>query len=112
MTRLGTSVMKTQSKTLDLKPRGESLWSKALQRFLRHRLAMSGLIVLVVMVGLAVFAPVAGRYSPIELDLGNMKQPPNATHWLGTDTTGRDVWSRTLHAGRVSLSVGLVAVVL
>src|SRR5512137_915865 len=90
--------------------RGESPWSKARRRFLRHRLALVGLVVLVVMVLLAVLAPVIGRYSPIELNLDAMGQAPSAAHWLGTDTTGRDVWARILYAGRVSLSVGLVAV--
>ncbi len=92
------------------KPRGESLWSKARRRFLRHRLAMLGLILLGALILLALFAPLLERYSPIALDLASMSQPPSAAHWLGTDTTGRDVWSRMLHAGRVSLSVGLVAV--
>lgn len=90
--------------------RGESPWFKARRRFLRHKLALAGLVVLIVMVVLAVLAPVIGRYSPIELNLDAMGQPPSPAHWLGTDTTGRDVWSRILHAGRVSLSVGLVAV--
>jgi peptide/nickel transport system permease protein len=90
--------------------RGESLWSKALRRFLRHRLALTGLVILSVMVILAVFAPLFSRYSPIELNLAAMSQPPGAEHWLGTDTTGRDVWARILYGGRVSLSVGLVAV--
>jgi peptide/nickel transport system permease protein len=90
--------------------RGESLWSKALRRFLRHRLALAGLVILGVMVILAVFAPLFSRYSPIELNLAAMSQPPGAEQWLGTDTTGRDVWARILYGGRVSLSVGLVAV--
>lgn len=89
---------------------GESLWAKARKRFLRHKLALLGLVILSVMVLLAVFAPLIGRYSPIALDLGSMGQAPSAAHWLGTDTTGRDVWSRIVHAGQVSLSVGLVAV--
>ncbi len=89
---------------------GESLWAKARQRFLRHKLALLGLIILSVMVLMAILAPLIGRYSPIELDLGSMGQAPSAAHWLGTDTTGRDVWSRIVHAGQVSLSVGLVAV--
>lgn len=90
--------------------RGESLWTKARRRFLRHRLAMAGLVILGAMVILAVFAPLFTRYSPIELNLAAMSQPPSADHWLGTDTTGRDVWARILYGGRVSLSVGLVAV--
>jgi len=67
-------------------------------------------VVLGTMVMMALFATVIGRYSPIELNLDAMGQAPSAAHWLGTDTTGRDVWSRVVHAGRVSLSVGLVAV--
>jgi peptide/nickel transport system permease protein len=90
--------------------KGESPWLKARKRFFRHRLAVAALIALSLMVALSALAPWIGRYSPIALDLDAMSQPPSAAHWLGTDTTGRDVWSRLLHAGRVSLSVGLVAV--
>jgi peptide/nickel transport system permease protein len=89
---------------------GESLWAKARRRFFRHRLAVFGLVVLGLLVFAAIFAPMIGRYSPIDLDLSSIGQAPSAAHWLGTDTTGRDVWSRIVHAGRVSLSVGLVAV--
>lgn len=94
----------------ELLVKGESLWHKARKRFLRHRLALIGLVVLCIMVVMAVLAPVIGIYSPVELNLDAMSQPPSAAHWLGTDTTGRDVWSRIVYAGRVSLSVGLVAV--
>jgi peptide/nickel transport system permease protein len=90
--------------------RGEGPWRKAGRRFLKHRLAMASLVILALMVLMALFAPLIERYSPIALDLEAMGQAPSALHWLGTDTTGRDVWSRVLHAGRVSLSVGLVAV--
>ncbi len=89
---------------------GESLWDKARRRFFRHKLALFGLVVLSIMVSLAILAPWIQRYSPIELNLDAMSQAPSAEHWLGTDTTGRDVWARIVHAGRVSLSVGLVAV--
>ena len=89
---------------------GESLWAKARKRFFRHKLAVFGLVVLSIMILMAILAPLIGRYSPVELDLSSMGQAPSAAHWLGTDTTGRDVWSRIVHAGQVSLSVGLVAV--
>ena len=105
-----TTATRTAADGLELQVKGESLWLKARNRFLRHKLALVGLVILCVMVVLAVLAPVIGRYSPIALDLDAMSQAPSAAHWLGTDTTGRDVWSRILHAGRVSLSVGLVAV--
>ncbi len=89
---------------------GESLWAKARKRFFRHKLAVFGLVVLSIMILMAILAPLIGRYSPVELGLSSMGQAPSAAHWLGTDTTGRDVWSRIVHAGQVSLSVGLVAV--
>jgi peptide/nickel transport system permease protein len=88
----------------------ESLWSKARKRFFRHRLAMFGLAVLLILIFISVFAPLLTPYSPIALDLRAIRQPPSAEHWLGTDGTGRDVLTRILYAGRISLSVGLVSV--
>ena len=88
----------------------DSLMSKAVRRFFRHRLAVFGLVVLLTLVLLAVCAPLLSRYSPTDINLRAMRQAPSAEHWLGTDGTGRDIWSRILYAGRISLSVGLVAV--
>jgi peptide/nickel transport system permease protein len=90
--------------------RGESLWTKARKRFVRHKLAMAGLIVLTILVLLSTFAPVIAPYAPNALDLQARSQPPGELHALGTDSTGRDTLSRLLYAGQVSLSVGLVAV--
>ncbi|QDL56807.1 ABC transporter permease [Rhodoferax aquaticus] len=83
---------------------------KARKRFMRHRLALLGLVILTLMLAAAVFAPLIERYPPNDLNLEAMGQAPSAAHWLGTDTTGRDVWSRVIHASQVSMSVGLVAV--
>lgn len=88
----------------------DSLTSKAVRRFFRHKLAVFGLIVLLTLIALAVFAPFLSRHSPNDLNLRAMRQPPSMEHWLGTDGTGRDIWARILYAGRISLSVGLVAV--
>jgi peptide/nickel transport system permease protein len=88
----------------------ESLWTKARKRFFRHRLAMFGLIILSLLIFVSVTAPLLTPYSPIELDLRSIRQPPSADHWLGTDGTGRDVLTRILYGGRISLSVGLVSV--
>ncbi|WP_211209117.1 oligopeptide ABC transporter permease [Calidithermus timidus] len=92
------------------KTKTRSTGSRAFKRFLRHRLAMVGVAIMAVLTLLAVFAPVIAPYKPEQIDLLNRNQPPNLRHWLGTDQTGRDVFSRTIYAGRVSLLVGVAAV--
>ncbi len=88
----------------------QSLSRKAWKRFRRHKLAMFGLVVLSLWGFLAVFAPVFGQYPPAAIDLFNRNLPPSSFHWLGTDGVGRDVWSRVLHGGRISLIVALTSV--
>ncbi len=87
----------------------DSLTRRTLQRFLRHRLAIVALVVLGIIIIMAVFASVIERYPYGQIDLVARALPPDGTHWLGTDRTGRDIWSRTIHGGRVSLTVGLLA---
>lgn len=87
----------------------DSLTQRALRRFVRHRLAMASVIVLVAIALLALLAPVFQRYPYETIDLHARNSPPSAEHWFGTDRTGRDIWSRTIHGGRVSLQVGLLA---
>ena len=88
----------------------ESPTRQVIRRFRRHRLAMTGLIIFLVIVLLAVFAPVVGRYDPDAVDLVARNQGPTWEHWFGTDRTGRDTFARVVYAGRVSLAVGVVAV--
>jgi peptide/nickel transport system permease protein len=78
-------------------------------RFRRHRLALFGSSVLLVLVVASLAAPRIAQ-DPYDTDLRSYRKGPSAQHLLGTDSAGRDVLSRLLHAGRVSLSVGLVAV--
>ncbi len=92
-----------------------SLYSQAWMRFKRHRLAVAGLIVVGIMVLMAIFAPLIAPHDPhrsFSRDDGayNTWARPSAMHPLGTDAVGRDVFSRLIFAGRVSMSVGLVAV--
>src|SRR5579883_2236835 len=89
--------------------RDESPAYVAFRRFFRHRLAVAGAIVLLVVITLAVFAPLIAKYPPDYVDLNAIRQAPTTLHWLGTDSAGRDVWARVLAAGRVSLLVGVVA---
>lgn len=84
----------------------------ALRRFMRHRLAVIGLVVLVVIVLSALLAPWLTPWEPNQVDLRARSEAPSSNHWLGTDRTGRDVLTRTLYAGRISLIVGVVAVLI
>lgn len=82
------------------------------RRFRRHRLGILGLLLIGSLALTALAAPLIQVYPPEAIDLSQIAAPPNAAHWLGTDRTGRDIWSRLIHGGRVSLAVGLVAVML
>jgi oligopeptide transport system permease protein len=86
-----------------------SLWSDALRRLLANKAAVAGGLVLLILIVLAIFAPwiAPHSYSYQNLDLG--AQPPSAEFLLGTDTLGRDLFSRILYGARVSLLVGFVA---
>jgi peptide/nickel transport system permease protein len=98
--------------TLELNsPRREprTLESQVWRRFRRNPLAMVGVAVLVFLSLSAIFAPLLAPYDPNAVNPYVALQPPNADHWLGTDDLGRDVLSRLLFAGRVSLLVGLSA---
>ena len=81
----------------------------AWSRFRRDRVATAALVLLAIVVLLAILAPVLAP-DPFFVDLDAVKKPPSATHWLGTDSAGRDVFARMLFGARVSMSVGLAAV--
>ncbi len=80
------------------------------QRFRRHRIALIGAIILLVLAIVSIGAPLFASHDPLSVNISAYRQGPQAGYPLGTDSSGRDVLSRLLHAGRVSLSVGLVAV--
>ena len=72
---------------------------------------MTGLAILLILVGMAVFAPIVARgQDPLKQDLVNTLASPSAAHWLGTDQLGRDVWSRLVYGARIDLRVGFLAV--
>ena len=84
--------------------------ARSWRRFRRHKLAMAGLIFLVIVALLAVAAPLVAQHAPSKIHSGLARAAPSAEHILGGDIAGRDIWSRVVFGGRVSLSVGLVAV--
>ena len=81
-----------------------------LKRTVRHHLALIGLIILVPMFFCAVFAPLIAPNDPVEPDIKNILSAPSLSHPFGTDTLGRDVFSRVLYGTRISLLVGFVSV--
>ncbi len=100
--------------------KGRSLWVDARRRLFRNRAAMAGIVILVLVTLMAVFAPFFSTYSYDEINYDIVSCAPNwwpagtacnagGTHWFGTDAVGRDLFVRVLYGARVSLAVGLVA---
>jgi ABC-type dipeptide/oligopeptide/nickel transport system permease subunit len=87
------------------RPLRKDVW----RRFKRNRLAMVGLVILVVLVLTAVFAPLIAPDSITQRDSGHFREGPSARHYFGTDTIGRDVFSRVVFGARVSLKIGILA---
>jgi peptide/nickel transport system permease protein len=85
----------------------------AWQRFRRHRLAMAGLIIIVLLVFASVFGPFLLPFDDTFIDIMHRFAPPlSGAHILGTDELGRDVLARLMMGGRVSLTIGIVAMVI
>jgi peptide/nickel transport system permease protein len=91
--------------------RAQALW-RGWRRFSSNPAAMAGLVVLLLLIIGAVFAPLFTVYDPMGQDLQARLQPPSATHWFGTDDLGRDIFSRILHGARITLYIALLAAVI
>ncbi len=87
-----------------------SLYSDALRRFRRNRIALAGLIVLILLILIAIFAPLLALHDPTQQYLNHKLEPPNSFFPLGTDNLGRDAYSRMIYGSRISLPTGLIAV--
>ncbi|MBX3072066.1 MAG: ABC transporter permease [Thermomicrobiales bacterium] len=111
MTDVATSPpLYADDQALGRKTRIESPARQVVRRFARHKLAMTGLIVLVFIILACLLAPLIASHDPDTVDLLARNQGPSREHPFGTDRTGRDTFARVLYAGRVSLAVGLGAV--
>jgi len=88
---------------------GTSLWKDAWIRLQNNKMALIGFFVLIVMIVLAIIAPLIAPYSYEAQNLPLGPTPPSWKNWMGTDTFGRDLFTRVLYGGRISLAVGFVA---
>mgnify|MGYP003733277795 CR=1 FL=1 len=87
------------------------LWrGAAARRFRRNRAAVVGLVLVLLLVLVAAFAPLLAPYAPDAQNLRARLRPPSAEHWFGTDEFGRDILSRVIFGARISLFTGLVPV--
>lgn len=78
------------------------------RRFAANRSALAGAIFLLILVTVALLAPVIAPYNPFQQSLANRLQPPSGAHWLGTDELGRDILSRIIHGTRITLYIAVL----
>jgi len=88
----------------------EGFFWQACRRFLRHRMAVAGLVILGLLALVVLLAPLLAPFDPRTQAMGERLQGPSAKHWLGTDQFGRDLFSRILYGGRLSMIVGFISV--
>lgn len=107
--------MKKKIKTrhpMELAGQRHSQWSDIWRRLLRNRLAMIGLFIVIVLLLVTVFADYIAPYGYEEMDLRNKFAPLSWEHPFGTDNMGRDIFSRVIYGGRISLLVAVAALIM
>ena len=92
---------------VNVRTEGQRAW----RRFRRHKLAVVSACLLAVLLVTVIFAPWVAPFHPYDINIETgIFKPPSAQHWLGTDSVARDVWSRLIHGGRISILVGVTAI--
>jgi peptide/nickel transport system permease protein len=105
---MATAQSAAETATVDSVSQARGSWLRlVLRRLLANPSAITGFFFIALLVALALLAPLIARYPPNAIDILHLNQPPSGAHWFGTDNLGRDVWSRCLYGGRVSLPAGL-----
>ena len=91
------------------KHKGQSEFSRFVYQLSKNKMAMIGLVILLIEVLIAIFATQIAPYGYQEIDPTALRQAPSAKHWFGTDEIGRDIFSRVVVGTRYSLSMGIIA---
>lgn len=99
-----------KTKTEPVQDRKRSQLRDTWRRLRKNKLAMAGLIIVVILILAAIFADFISPYDPAAQDLLHMREMPTRQHLLGTDEYGRDILSRIIYGGRVSLLVSMLAI--
>ena len=95
---------------LDGKYSRSSLYKDAWRRLKKNKLAMLGLAIVIILILLAIFAPLLAPYDPNARVKEDSALEPSGKYWFGTDLLGRDILSRVIYGSRISIEVGIVAV--
>jgi peptide/nickel transport system permease protein len=93
-------------------PRETSELRRAMGRLLRRKSAVLGLVIALLLVTLALLAPLVAPFDPVKQSYTMVRKAPSALHWFGTDESGRDILSRVIHGARASLMAGFASVVI
>lgn len=81
-------------------------------RVLRSPMCVSGIVLVLLVAAVAVFAPSFAQYGPLDIDPTSIRQGPSAAHWFGTDNLGRDIFARVAYGAGVSLRVGIFSLLM
>lgn len=110
---MNTEIEKSSNiKIKTVKSKSLSPWRLVLSRLKKNKLAMIGLGILIFIILFSILGPLFTPYNMDTMNFAVKKQPPSGSYILGTDLLGRDILTRLMYAGRISLSVGLVAVII
>jgi ABC-type dipeptide/oligopeptide/nickel transport system permease subunit len=91
---------------------GQGIWGAATRFAKTSPIGAVAAIFLIIQILITIFAGQIAPYHPLEADFRALREPPSAQHWMGTDNLGRDVLSRLIHGGRISLSVAIISTLL
>jgi len=104
------AVEETTPSDMQQAPPQYSEWRRFLRVLAGRKITLVGAIILVILIIIALFAPILAPYDPYEQNLAQVLEQPSSEHWLGTDEVGRDTLSRIIYGSRVSLEVGIIAI--